>query len=662
MIHLIAVEKGFGPKTLFHGADLHIGPDERIGLVGPNGSGKTTLFRLLIRETSPDAGEIRFRKGLRVGYLPQEVQPMREGRVLQTVVAGVRGLGELKRERDALLREMQAPTSEATASALARRHAEVEERFERAGGYTIESEAREVLSGLGFLKERFEQRLDTLSGGWHVRVELARLLLDRPELLLLDEPTNHLDLESIQWFEQYLATFKGSFVLVSHDREFLNRAVNRIVEVKRDGLRSYSGNYDTYRRRSAEDLVLLEKRYKEQQTRVRELQDFIDRNRVRKDRARQVQSRLKALEQIELIDPPRNEGGIRFRFPRPERSGDSVVELKGVSQRYGDNEVLRPFDLTVRRGWRVGIVGLNGAGKSTLLKIMAARLEPTTGVRRLGTNVTVDYYAQHQLEALDPESTVLQEMMRLADVGTAATVRGLLGAFHFSGDEVDKPVSVLSGGEKARLALAKMLLWPANLLLLDEPTNHLDIASREVLERALAEYDGTLCLTSHDRRFLDVVVNTIFEVKDGYIDVIPGNFSHYLWKKSHETQPHDAPTPRDRKKVTKPTTDETGRTRALERERKRREAQLRERLSRELKPLKEQVAKLERAVTKGEQAIKRLADAMADPALYRDTEKARGVAAEHDAIQKRLDELCDEWERLQCELENKEKLIDNDPR
>ena len=653
MLHLVDVSKAFGTQDLFAHGNLHIAPGDRIGLVGPNGSGKTSLFRLITGELAPDEGELRRRKHLRVGYLAQEIEPRREGRVLQSVVDGVRGLGALRHERAEVMTALHAENSGQDADALAARLASLEEAFERAGGYAVEGEARAVLAGLGFTAANLERPLRTFSGGWQVRAELARLLLDQPDLLLLDEPTNHLDLESIEWFENYLAAFRGAFALVSHDREFLNRAVSRIVEVRRDGFRAYSGGYDTYRRRRAEDEALQEKHFKEQQARIREIEDFVARNRVRKDRARQVQSRLKALSQIERIEAPHREGSIHFQFPQPERSGDQVILLEGAGKRYGDNCVFDGLDLTVRRGQRIAVVGPNGAGKSTLLKMLAGILPLDAGRRTLGSNVTVDYFAQHQVEALDPAKSVLEEVHRRSSVLTAPAVRGILGAFRFSGDDVEKRVSVLSGGEKSRLALAKMLLRPANLLLMDEPTNHLDIGSREMLERALAAYDGTLVLTSHDRRFIDTVANIVLEVHRGHVAVYPGNYSDYAWKRQAEGQRPAGTAESSRDAESAPTPH----GREAHRARKRREAEHRVRLGRALKPLRRERKQLEGDIETCEAQIGKMETLLADPELYRDGERARRAVAKHESLCKNVQKLYERWGEVEAEIEDREALL-----
>ena len=654
MLHLIDVSKNFGKRTLFRHASLHIAPGDRLGLVGPNGSGKTTLFRLLLGQSEPEEGEMRRRKLLHMGYLSQEIETQREGRVLRTVVDGVRDFGTLRRERKALLVELEACAGDELRSAkLAGRLAEIDERFEQVGGYALEGEARAVLTGLGFTEDDFERPLRTFSGGWQVRAELARLLLEKPDLLLLDEPTNHLDLESMMWFENYLAGFGGAFVLVAHDREFLNRVVSKIVEVRTDGLKLYPGDYDSFCRQKADEEVLQEKHYKEQQTKIRELQDFVDRNRVRKDKARQVQSRIKVLQSIEKIEAPHKEGSIHFEFPKPPRCGDIVMRLEDVTQRYGDNTVFEDLQLTLRRGDRIAVVGKNGAGKSTLLKLVADRLKPTAGKRVLGANVTLDHFAQHQIEELDPTETPLRTMQRIASLSAGPAVRGILGAFRFQGDDVDKTVAVLSGGEKARLALAKMLLRPASLLLLDEPTNHLDIASREVLEQALASYDGTLCITSHDRRFMDAVATKVLEVEDGVLSWYPGTYSDYQWKKAQLAADAERRRGPAAAQQTEPRTK-----RGDERQRKRREAEKRAVVGKALRPLQQESDKLETTIEKAEARLAGLADRLADPALYQNGEKARRAVADHDKLEKRVASLFARWEKLQAQIERRKAAVD----
>ncbi len=654
MIHLVGVSKGYGRKTLFSGIDLHLGPGDRVGIVGANGSGKTTLFRLIVGEESPDSGTLTCRKDCRIGYLRQEITPRRGGELLPHVTRAVRGLGALADEREALGRALaeRGERSDSEAQALAGRLAGVEERFAHAGGYTIESEAQEVLGGLGFTNEDFGRPLSAFSGGWQMRIELAKLLLDRPDALLLDEPTNHLDIPSMQWFEQYILGFQGTLVLVAHDREFLNRTVNRIVEARPGGTRTYPGNYDRYVSMRDQDAALQERRYLEQQARVREIQDFIDRNRSRKDRARQVQSRIKVLEGMERLERPSTRRGIRFRFPQPERSGRDVIMLAHAAKRYGPRTVFSNLDLTVYRGEKVALVGVNGAGKSTLLRVLAGVLPLEEGTRTLGVNVRLDYYAQHQLDALTPERTVLQEVDAVADIETAPQIRGLLGAFLFSDEDVEKRVAVLSGGEKSRLALARMLLRPVSLLLLDEPTNHLDIESREVLEEALRQYEGTLIFTSHDRRFIDALATKVILVADGQLTHYPGNYSDFEWKRQQESAAA-APSKAAAQVATGGSRPDAGaartaapRSREADKQRRREEAQRRQAQAATLRPLRTEIADIEKAIEGIEAEVATLAARMADPAFYRNRDDVVRATRRNDDLRKQLAAHYERWSTL----------------
>jgi ATP-binding cassette, subfamily F, member 3 len=640
MIHLIDVEKRFGKRTLFTKANLHVRPDDRVGLVGANGTGKTTVFRILTGEVEADEGEVNRRKGLRIGHLEQEVVVQRSGTLLADVVASVGEVESLKAEQ-ARLEERLAVADEHELEALAARLGQAQDRFLSAGGYEVEGRAREILAGLGFSESDFGRDLRAFSGGWHMRVELAKLLLQDLDLLLLDEPTNHLDLETIEWFERFLASFGGAYILVAHDREFLNRTVRRIVDVSPDGIREYPGNYDTYRERVERDDELATKRYQEQLARIREIEDFVARNRARKDRATQVQSRLKQLEKIERLRPPRSSRQVHFHFPPAARSGATVLSLRGVDMAYGAHKVFSELELAVMREERIALVGLNGAGKSTLLKLIAGSLTPTAGERALGHNVSLQYFAQHQLDALDLRRTAQAEMESAATSETMSYVRSLLGAFLFSGDDVDKLVAVLSGGEKARVALGKMLLRSANLLVMDEPTNHLDIESREVLERALKRFGGTIVFTSHDRTFIENVATKIIEIDAGALHHYLGNWSYYLWKKARyeEDRPDVRPTDAS-------PTDAAPSRRDEERERKRDEAKRRNERFRLLKPLKDEMATLEARVDELEARAAAIDEELSDPEVYRDAERVRSLNQEKSAGARELDEHMTRWEEL----------------
>ena len=490
MIALDAISKGFGGRLLLREASWRIGRGERIGLVGPNGAGKTTLCRILAGEEPPDAGHVHRDTGVSVGYLPQDVGGHEAGTVLAEALSGFEEVWRLEAELERLAGLMADPTA---GEAATERYGEIQHRFEALGGYRLEAQAKVILGGLGFAPDDVHRSLAEFSGGWRMRAALARLLLLAPDLLLLDEPTNHLDIESLQWLEGFLSSYEGSVVVVSHDRYFLNRMVTSIAEVADGAITLYVGDYDHFLVEREARQALLEARARNQAKRVAEIERFVERFRYQATKARQVQSRVKMLDKLERIEVGRGGRRIRFTFPQPPRTGRLVGRLVGIHKAYGPTVVYDGVDFEVERGQRVALVGINGAGKSTLLKILAGVLPIDAGERTLGTHVGVHYYAQHQLDALEPSRTVLEELEVADPASSIERLRTILGSFLFSGDDADKRVAVLSGGEKARVALAKMLVRPAALLCLDEPTNHLDLASKEVLEDALVSFSAPSC-------------------------------------------------------------------------------------------------------------------------------------------------------------------------
>jgi ATP-binding cassette subfamily F protein 3 len=523
VIQVEAVARVFGDRALFQDLDWWIGPRERIGLVGPNGAGKTTLCRMLAGEDEPDRGRISRGRETTVGYLAQEAAATVEGSVLGAALAGFAEVWAIERA----LEETTARLATAADEATTERYGELQHRFEALGGYRLETEARVILGGLGFAPGELPRPLAEFSGGWRMRAALAALLLQRPALLLLDEPTNHLDLPSLAWLEEYLAAYDGSVVVVSHDRYFLNRMVTAIAELSPGGLQVYPGDYDDYLAQREARRALVEAQAKNQGKRVAEIERFIERFRYKATKARQVQSRIKMLDKVERIQVEGPARQIRLTFPAPPRTGRRVASLRQIRKAYGDHVVYDGIDLLVERGDRIALVGPNGAGKSTLLRILAGVLPFDRGDRELGTQVSVHFYAQHQLEALDPARTVLEEMEAAAPDAERTRLRAILGAFLFSGDAVEKRVAVLSGGEKARLALARMLVRPAPFLCLDEPTNHLDLASRDVLEDALARFAGTMVFISHDRYFINRLATKVVEVRDGRLVIHLGGYDDY---------------------------------------------------------------------------------------------------------------------------------------
>ncbi len=535
MIHITEISKSFGTQVILDRANLHIRPAMRIGLVGPNGAGKTTLLRILANEMSLDEGDINARKDLRIGFLPQEIEEIAEQVVLDEVLTSYADILDMEHRLKDLGDRIAAAYGGAStedADTLMRELGALQTAFEHAHGYALESRAQAILRGMGFRDDDFQRSISELSGGWRMRVALARLLMESPDLLLLDEPTNHLDLESLLWLEEFLLEWPGSLVIVSHDRYFLNRMVTHIVELDRGVMDLYAGSYDHYEVEKQQRYEALANAAKNQQREIESAESFVRRFRAKNTKAKQVQQKIRQLEKMERIDAPVLERKkIKFRFPQPGRTGRVVVEAKHARKAYGDTVVYKDLNLVVERGDKIALVGPNGAGKSTLLKLLAGVITPDGGSLELGHNVRREYFAQHQLEVLSPDRTVLKTMEEVAaPADKLLMVRGYLGTFLFTGDEVDKKVGVLSGGEKARLALARMLLDPAGLLLLDEPTNHLDMASRGVLTEALRQFEGSVVFISHDRHLINAMATKVIEVKAGRLTHYLGDWEYYQWK------------------------------------------------------------------------------------------------------------------------------------
>jgi ATP-binding cassette subfamily F protein 3 len=536
MIQLSSAGKHFGSKTLFEGLNWVVGNGERVGLVGGNGTGKSTLLKMLAGLESPDDGDISFVKGTTTGYLPQDGLTL-SGRSVQEECLSVFGhLLDIEKEMEQLTHKMgELDPNSVEYQRVADRYHKIETKFQQHDGYRLEAQVGEVLNGLGFSRADQDRRTEEFSGGWQMRIALAKLLLTKPNMLLLDEPTNHLDLEARNWLEQYLHDYPYSFVVVSHDRYFLDVTVNRILEIWNKKPFFYTGNYDRYLTQKNERRAQLEAAYRNQRDRIEQVEAFINRFRYQASKAKQVQSRIKELEKIERIELPDEEKIIHFSFPQPRPSGKIVAECKGVAKSYGEKQVFAGVDFTISRGDRIALVGVNGAGKSTLIKLLSGVEAPTAGEFRLGHNVEVDYFAQDQYKVLDPNSTLLDDIASVAPVGSSGQtqLRSILGSFLFSDDEVFKKIGVLSGGERNRYALARMLLRPANCLLLDEPTNHLDMQAKDVLLDALTKFNGTVVFVSHDRYFIDHVATRVFEIEGGKLEDYQGNYEDYLWQKEH---------------------------------------------------------------------------------------------------------------------------------
>jgi len=693
MIQIEEASKSFAAQTVFRDLTWHITRGQRVGLVGPNGAGKTTLCRILIGEMEVDSGQVRRAKSTTIGYLPQEIAPAGDGTILGHLLAGFPDVQRLEGEME-LLAEAMAEVEDGASEELMQRYGDLQHQYESLGGYHLEARAKAILGGLGFSSDDCHSALGKLSGGWRMRVALGRLLLQSPDLLLLDEPTNHLDLESLQWLEDFLGAYEGTVVIISHDRYFLNRVVDRIAELELGRFTLYVGDYDDYQAQKLTRQEQLEAAQKSQAEQIEKMERFIRKFRYKATKARQVQSRIKQLDKIERVEMVRAPKRIHFRFPQPGRSGTVVSELKKVHKAYGETVVYRGVDFRLLRGDRVALVGPNGAGKSTLLKIVAGVLPFEKGDRIPGYNASVHYYAQHQLDALDPKNSVLEELAAVADLDVQPRLRGILGAFLFSGDDVEKPVAVLSGGEKSRLALAKMLLRPANLLCLDEPTNHLDVTAREILEEALDQFDGTMLFISHDRYFINRIATKVIEVRDGRLWEYAGDYDYYLEKREEEQGSGEerrdpgaeTRVPRAEQRATNhepkghrkeavglggtasrtpvtpgsapnpgppiPSPQRTGIPKARTREARRVEAEARQRKNREIAPLKARLKETEAEIARIESRVRVLTDQMANPDLYKDGDRAREVARERKDLEEQVGSLYGKWEELAVRLES----------
>ncbi len=658
LVVLDNVTLAFGGQPIVDGLGLRVGAGDRIGLIGPNGSGKTTLLRLMAGEQEPDQGSIRRAARVRIGYLPQELAVAGGRPLLEFVLSSVPGREELDQslaDCESALEEAQHAGDEDTLMALAEQIANLHERLDHFERFYTEHEAARILAGLGFSTADHGRDLGEFSGGWQMRAVLAALLFQQPDLLLLDEPTNHLDLPSVAWFSGFLKSYKRAFFLISHDREFLNEQVARIVSFEMEGVRQYSGDYEQYVRQRAEEEEVLENQAKNIQREREHMQRFVERFRAQANKARAVQSRVKALEKLDDVETFQRRKVMRFSFPATSRTVGEVVRIEKLRKAFGDHVVFPGLDLVIRRGEKIGIIGVNGAGKTTLLKMIAGELRADAGEIKIGSNVAVGYYAQHHADTLHRDWTAYDEVYRANPDASIGRVRSVLGAFLFSGDEVDKPVSVLSGGERARVALARLLINPGNLLLMDEPTNHLDLESSESLAQSLTTFDGTLVFVSHNRSLIRRLATVIWNVEDGTVEPYRGTLDEYLHSQQlRRDAAGDGPSAEVEPTEVEPPVADEGQARTSreqDKERKRREAELRNRRHRLLGPKQKLVEQLERRITKLEEEQKKLSAELSDPEVYAEDKRRNQLLDAYQKSSSKLEELTGRWEVAVEELE-----------
>ncbi len=659
IVNVINVTALVPGRTLFQGVSFQMEPGDRIGLVGRNGSGKTTMLRLLSGQLAPDEGEISIARGIRVGYLPQDIQEVAQGSLLPSLLESAPGRKELEEKVKALEQRLGEVSGEKEKASIAASLAEAHEKLSDLEARFPRHLAEKILVGLGFTEDEFNRSLSTLSGGWKMRAVLASLLYQRPDLLLLDEPTNHLDLPSVRWLQEFLQDFKGALVLVSHDRDFLNRQARRIIAFHPEGVRFYHGNYDFYLRAREEEERILEAKARNQEQKVKEAQRFIDRFKAKASKARQAQSKIKLLKKMELVKTLKKEKDIHFTFPPVKRSGRVAIALEGVSKAFGEKVLFDNLNLTVLRGDRVAVVGPNGAGKTTLLKIMAGEIGPDHGKVKWGHNITISYFSQHHSDLLDPHKTVLQEVHGAGPDHSIGYIRNVCGAFLFSGADVEKPISVLSGGEKARVMLAKILVSPGNLMIMDEPTNHLDIVSSEILIDALSNYQGTLLFVSHNQSFINRLATKIWDLKNGVLVEYPGSLTEYLDHCRHaegQKQVRDQNPEKPRLENALPGPGPS-RRRKNKKEQREERARQRQRIREALEPITREIQEVEDEISRLERKEQELEGELSNPGIFKDSQRAPQVVAEYNEAKKRLEELLNRWEELHMKLQQtKEKF------
>jgi ATP-binding cassette subfamily F protein 3 len=643
MISISNLDYFIGDRPIYHEASLHIKPKDKIGLIGLNGTGKSTLLRIINNEITPDSGMVSMPNDCTVGYLNQDLLSYQSDEsILAVAMEAFMEAVKIEIEMEHILQKMEQDYSDD----LMHRLSHLQEKYETMGGYALQSKAEEILEGIGFQTEDLHRPLREFSGGWRMRVMLARLLLEQPSLLMLDEPTNHLDLPSIQWIEKYLRTYEGAIIVVSHDRQFLDNTIDTIVEVSQYDLNRYEGNYSFYEQEKALRQEVQQNAYENQQQKIKQTERFIERFRAKATKARQVQSRVKALEKMDMVEEVNEaNAAINFKFNFNRPSGKHVVRIENLHKQYGEQVIFNSADALIERGDKIALIGANGKGKSTLLRIIGD-LEPFEGKRYVGHNVHQAFYAQHQIEGLHIENDIISELMEMNSGKSEQELRGLLGCFLFSGDDIYKKIKVLSGGEKSRVALAKTLISEANFLLLDEPTNHLDMMSVNILIQALNQYEGTLILVSHDRYFISQVANKIWHIKNEQIKSYPGNYQDYQWwagqQQAESVQDEDIP----KKQTPKPKNPSVKTDTVKE-------------LQKDIRQLKKSIEILETEIMVMEEHKTALEEELGNPSVFSDVDKLAQKTQKFQQIENEIAKKTNEWEDCATQLGDKEKQLEN---
>ncbi|NVB78774.1 MAG: ATP-binding cassette domain-containing protein [Kofleriaceae bacterium] len=656
LVVLDSVTLFFGDRMIFDDVNLRLGHNDRLGLIGPNGSGKTTLLKVIAGAQEIDDGTVTRANGVRVAWLPQDLAIAGGRSLIEMILSSVPGRKVLDERLEQVGAQLEQATKdgadEETLLDLAGEVGELHERIDHFDRFFGEHEALAILAGLGFQPGDEKRDIGEFSGGWKMRAVLAGLLFQRPDVLLLDEPTNHLDLPSVAWFGEFLKKWNRCFILISHDREFLNDQISRVVSLELEGVRSYPGNYEKYVAARAEEETILAGKAKNLARERERLTRFVDRFRAQANKAKAVQSRIKALERMESVETYEKRGTMRFSFPDTARSVAEPIRIEGLKKAYGDHVVFPGIDLTVKRGEKIGIIGVNGAGKTTLLRMIAGELPHDAGTIKIGSGIQVGYYAQHHADTLDMGATVYEIVQRAAPDAPPSRVRAMCGAFMFSGDDIDKPAKVLSGGERARVALAKLCIAPGNLLLMDEPTNHLDLASSESLASSLSTYDGTLVFVSHNRSLIRTLATRIWNVEDGKVETYPGTLDEYMYSQAQRRLALAAQDEAPAGKSKAASAPAAASSAADDKARKRREAELRQKRSATLGPLEKQVAQLEERIGTLEAEQKVRSAELADPTVYDDAARRNKLLSDYQSAQEKLDELTGRWESAMAKLES----------